>query len=328
MLQSVFQGKETLTLIQFSSLKTQVFSAFPKLFFFVCVQFSNHTPDMSIERVSFPFLFRGFHSFIFRCFFSLLVLREIVLLMVFCHMSCLSADETFSIFHQLVSFFNTQRVDIHSIGILFSSEKSSVRRSGLSLTLICVCSSHYPHHPPPLMVELCGPIIPIFQLFGRGRSPSWTNFRRFSLFPSKGFGGFSLTSLILESLSFITTSVIGAGVGGKGGGVGDRYRWNGLNDCGRGSKGFQPFTVNEADKSSAWKSSPVRFFGLFGQDRDQDRSIKLIHLEKPDRDCKRPQNQSFAVFLQSLDRSEPVFVLKTIAKIFIFNNNNTILHSR
>src|ERR1700678_1881142 len=72
----------------------------------------------------------------------------------------------------------------------------------------------------------------------------------FSLFPSKGFGGFSLTSLILESLSFITTSVIGAGVGGKGGGVGDRYRWNGLNGCGRGSKGFQPFTVNEADKSS------------------------------------------------------------------------------
>ena len=59
-----------------------------------------------------------------------------------------------------------------------------------------------------------------------------------------------MTSLILESLSFITTSVIGAGVGGKGGGVGDRYRWNGLNGCGRGSKGFQPFTVNKADKSS------------------------------------------------------------------------------
>src|ERR1700678_4106334 len=106
MLQSVFQDKETLTLIQFSSLKTQVFSAFPKLLFFFCVQFSNHAPDMSIECISFPFLFRGFHSFIFRCFFSLLVLREIVLLMVFCHMSCLSTDETFSIFHQLVSFVN------------------------------------------------------------------------------------------------------------------------------------------------------------------------------------------------------------------------------
>src|ERR1700678_32445 len=162
MLQSVFQDKETLTLIQFSSLKTQVVSAFPKLLFFVCVQFCNHASDMRIECVSFPFLFRGFHSFIFRGFFSLLVLREIVLLMVFCHMSCLSADEAFSIFHQFVPFINAQGVNIHSVGILLSSEESSVRGSGLSLTLIGVRSSHYPHHPPPLMVELCGPIIPVF----------------------------------------------------------------------------------------------------------------------------------------------------------------------
>src|SRR5271168_4915413 len=108
MLQSVFQDKETLTLIQFSSLKTQVFSTFPKLLFFVCVQFCNHAPDMSVECVSFPFLFGGFHSFVFRYFFSLLVLREIVLLMVFCHMSCLSADEAFSFFHQLIPFVNVQ----------------------------------------------------------------------------------------------------------------------------------------------------------------------------------------------------------------------------
>src|ERR1700678_3539454 len=168
MLQSVFQDKETLTLIQFSSLKTQVFSAFPKLLFFFCVQFSNHAPDMSVERVSFPFLFWGFHSFIFRCFFSLLVLREIILFMVFCHMSCLSADETFSIFHQFVPFINAQGVDIHSVGILLSSEESSVRGSSFSLPLVRVCSSHYPHHPPPLMFELRSPIIPVFQLFGRG----------------------------------------------------------------------------------------------------------------------------------------------------------------
>src|ERR1700678_3784007 len=145
MLQSVFQDKETLTLIQFSSSKTQVISALPKLLFFFCVQFSNHAPDMSVERVSFPFLFRGFHSFVFRCFFSPLVLREIVLLMVFCHMFCLSADEAFSVFHQLVSFINAQGVDVHSVGILLSSEESSVRGSGLSLTLISVCSSHYSH---------------------------------------------------------------------------------------------------------------------------------------------------------------------------------------
>src|SRR5271168_4886029 len=56
-LQSVFRDKERPTLIQFSFLKTRVFSAFPKLLFFFCVQFSNHAPDMSIERVSFPFLF-------------------------------------------------------------------------------------------------------------------------------------------------------------------------------------------------------------------------------------------------------------------------------
>src|ERR1700678_1146941 len=126
MLQSVFRDKERPTLIQFSSLKTQVFSAFPKLLFFFSVQFGNHAPDMSIKRVSFPFLFRGFHSFVFWCFFSFLVLREIVLLMVFCHMSCLSAYETFSIFHQFVSFINAQGVDVHSVGILLSSEESSV----------------------------------------------------------------------------------------------------------------------------------------------------------------------------------------------------------
>ena len=52
---------------------------------------------------------------------------------------------------------------------------------------------------------------------------SWINFREFSLLPLKGFGGFNSTSLILESLSFITTSgAIGSGVGGKGGGVGDQ----------------------------------------------------------------------------------------------------------
>src|SRR5271168_1386958 len=126
MLQSVFQDKETLTLIQFSSLKTQVFSALPKLLFFFCVQFSNHAPDMSVERISFPFLFRGLHSFVFRCIFSLLVLRKIILFMVLCHMSCLSTDETFSIFHQLVSFINAQGVDIHRIGILLPSEELSV----------------------------------------------------------------------------------------------------------------------------------------------------------------------------------------------------------
>src|SRR5271163_1935166 len=99
-LQSVFRDKERLTLIQFSFLKTRVFGAFPKLLFFFCVQFSNHAPDMSIERVSFPFLFRGFYSFVFWRIFCLLVLSKIILYMVPCHMSCLLTDETFSIFHQ------------------------------------------------------------------------------------------------------------------------------------------------------------------------------------------------------------------------------------
>src|ERR1700678_4233069 len=58
-----------------------------KLLFLFCVQFSNHASDMGIERVSFPFLFRGFYSFVFWCIFSLLVLTEIFLFMVFCHMS-------------------------------------------------------------------------------------------------------------------------------------------------------------------------------------------------------------------------------------------------
>src|SRR5271168_2378309 len=117
MLQSVFQDKERLTLIQFSFLKTRVFSAFPKLLFLFCVQFSNHAPDMSIERVSFPFLFRGFYSFIFRHIFSFLVWSEIVLFMVLCHMSCLSADKTFSFFHQLFSFINAQSMALGSFSL-------------------------------------------------------------------------------------------------------------------------------------------------------------------------------------------------------------------
>src|ERR1700678_502425 len=126
MLQSVFRDKERPTLIQFSFLKTRVFSAFPKLLFLFCVQFSNHAPDMSVEHVSFPILFRGFYSFVFRRIFSLLVLSKIILFMVPCHMSCLSTDETFSIFHQLVPFVNAQGVDIHIVGILLPSEESSV----------------------------------------------------------------------------------------------------------------------------------------------------------------------------------------------------------
>src|ERR1700678_1063911 len=106
MLQSVFRGKERLTLIQFSFLKPRVFGTFPKLLFLFCVQFSNHAPDMSIERVSFPFLFRGFYSLVFWCIFPFLVLGEIILFMVLCHMSRLSADEAFSFFHQLRSFIN------------------------------------------------------------------------------------------------------------------------------------------------------------------------------------------------------------------------------
>src|ERR1700678_3015891 len=107
-LQSVFRDKERPTLIQFSFLKTRVFSAFPKLLFFFCVQFSNHAPDMSIECVSFSFPFKGFYSFVFWRIFSFLVWSEIILFMVLCHMSCLSADETFSFFHQLRSFINVQ----------------------------------------------------------------------------------------------------------------------------------------------------------------------------------------------------------------------------
>src|ERR1700678_202157 len=167
MLQSVFRDKERPTLIQFSSLKTQVFSAFPKLLFFFSVQFGNHAPDMSIERVSFPFRFWGFYSFVFWCIFSLCILGEVILLMVFCHVSSLLADEAFPIFHQPVSFFNTQGANVHSVGILFSSEESFVRGSSFSLSLVCIGSSHYPHHSPPLVVELRSPIVPIFQLFWR-----------------------------------------------------------------------------------------------------------------------------------------------------------------
>src|ERR1700678_1874015 len=72
------------------------------------------------------------------------------------------------------------------------------------------------------------------------------SFFRFSRFPSKGFGGFNLTSLILESWSFIVTSVISR----TGNRIGDWEIWNGLYGSGRGSKGVQPSTKNEADKSS------------------------------------------------------------------------------
>src|ERR1700678_2007292 len=72
------------------------------------------------------------------------------------------------------------------------------------------------------------------------------NFHRFSRFPSKGFGGFSLTSLILESLSFIVTS----GILRTGNKNGDWGIWNGLYGSGHGSKGVQPATENKVDRSS------------------------------------------------------------------------------
>src|ERR1700678_3748378 len=106
LLQSVFRGKEKLMLIQFSSLKTRVFSVIPKLLLLFCIQFCDHAPNMSIEFVSFSLLFGILYSFVFWCFFSPLFLRGIILLIVFCHMSCLSTDETFSFFHQLRSFIN------------------------------------------------------------------------------------------------------------------------------------------------------------------------------------------------------------------------------
>src|ERR1700678_4176522 len=64
---------------------------------------------------------------------------------------------------------------------------------------------------------------------------------------------------------------------------------------------------------SAWKSSPVRFFGLFGQDRDRDRSIKTHTSRKTGPRPQKTAKSVFAVFLRSLDRSELVFVLKTVA---------------
>src|ERR1700678_1771606 len=72
------------------------------------------------------------------------------------------------------------------------------------------------------------------------------NFFKFSRFPSKGFGRFSLTSLILESWSFMITSIISrTGSESRDWGI-----WNGLYGLGRGSKGVQPATENEADRSS------------------------------------------------------------------------------
>src|ERR1700678_2445380 len=72
------------------------------------------------------------------------------------------------------------------------------------------------------------------------------NFFKFSRFPSKGFGGFSLTSLILELWSFMVTSAISS----PGSKSGDWGIWNGLYGSGRGSKGVQPAAENEADRSS------------------------------------------------------------------------------
>src|ERR1700678_931558 len=72
------------------------------------------------------------------------------------------------------------------------------------------------------------------------------NFFKFSRFPSKGLGGVSLTSLILESWSFMITSVISR----TGSESGDWGIWNGLYGSGHGSKGVQPATEDEADRSS------------------------------------------------------------------------------
>ena len=54
---------------------------------------------------------------------------------------------------------------------------------------------------------------------------------------------------------------------------------------------------------SAWKSSPVRFLGLFGQDRDQDRSIKTHTSRKTG---PRPQKTAKSVFCGLFAVSRPV----------------------
>jgi hypothetical protein len=44
-----FWDKEKLMLIQFSSLKTRVFSIFPKLLSFILLEFGNHTRDVLVQ---------------------------------------------------------------------------------------------------------------------------------------------------------------------------------------------------------------------------------------------------------------------------------------
>src|ERR1700678_4321494 len=81
------------------------------------------------------------------------------------------------------------------------------------------------------------------------------------------------------------------------------------------SMGSYISTMEAADpiSISAWKSSPVRFFGFFGQDRDRDQSIKTHTSRKTGPRPQKTAKSVFAVFLRSLDRSKPVFVLKTVA---------------
>src|ERR1700678_1347794 len=118
LLQSVFQDKEKLTLIQFSFLKTRVFSVIPKLLFLFCVQFGDHAPDMSIKFISFPFFFGSFHSLVFWCLFSPLILREVVFLMVFCHMNFIllsTLNESISIALGSFSFWKNHRFECPAV---------------------------------------------------------------------------------------------------------------------------------------------------------------------------------------------------------------------
>src|ERR1700678_1388816 len=142
--------------MQFSVLKTRVFSFFPEDFFFFFFQAGNETSYMLLHFHSIHLL----SWFIFRCFFSPLFLRRVVLLMLLRHMSSLSTDETFPFFQQFRSSINAHGINIHSVWISFLPWKESFVRC-ICLWVICLCPSHYSLHSPPLMVEFCSPFVPV-----------------------------------------------------------------------------------------------------------------------------------------------------------------------
>src|SRR5271156_1392208 len=119
LLQNEYRGKEILTSIQFSSLKTRLFRFLHKLFLFLFIHIFVQGSDVSVQLFSIHLL--------------LLFLLLFLLWAILCQVSSLFTVETLSFFHQCGLFVDRHSVNVHGIWVFpFWKDKSSIRSTSSS----------------------------------------------------------------------------------------------------------------------------------------------------------------------------------------------------